>query len=352
MRAAAVMGAAQLNPHTAMLKNMSSSTSPLPGRLLIDGHNDLPWALRQNYDYSIAAGKVGAGNTELHTDIPALRRGEVGGQFWSVYVSTELAGAAAVAATLEQIDCVHRLVETFPEDFALAASAAEVREAAAAGKIASLMGMEGGHCIDGSLAVLRQMRRAGVSYMTLTHNDNTPWAASATGEPVDYGLTGFGREVVAEMNRVGMLVDLSHVHQRTMHEALDVSTAPVIFSHSSCRAVHDHPRNVPDDVLVRLRQNGGVLMVTFVPSFISATPDSAGIEDVVAHLEHAREVVGADHIGLGGDFDGIPRGPQGLGRVSDYPALLDRLSERGWTEAEITQLTSGNILRVLELASA
>ncbi len=330
----------------------------MPVAPIFDGHNDLPHALRERYDYSIEAAHLETGNPDLHTDLPALRSGEVGAQFWSVYVPSTLEPADAVVATLEQIDCVHRLVAAFPTDLALATTADDVRRAWESGKIASLMGMEGGHCIAESLGTLRMMRRAGVRYMTLTHNDNTAWAASATGAPAQHGLTGFGRDVVAEMNRIGMLVDLSHVHAQTMHDALDISTAPVIFSHSSCRAVTDHPRNVPDDVLERLPGNGGVQMLTFVPKFVnadaaSAPEGSAGanqatIDDVVAHVEHAREVVGVDHIGLGGDFDGIPAGPQGLQRVSDYPHLLDALRGRGWSDLELSKLTSGNILRVLQ----
>lgn len=321
---------------------------------VFDGHNDLPWALRENYHYSIDAGSLSVGNPALHTDLPALREGGVGAQFWSVYVSSSMSEPEAVAATLEQIDCVYRLVEAFPEDLALATTATDVRQAWSEGKIASLLGAEGGHSISGSLAVLRSLRRLGVAYMTLTHNDNTAWAASATGEQVNYGLTAFGREVVAEMNRIGMLVDLSHVAAQTMHDALDISTAPVIFSHSSCRGVYDHPRNVPDDVLGRLAENGGVAMVTFVPKFLRNTdnPQQAGIDDVVAHIEHARAVAGIDHIGLGGDYDGIPEGPEGLKRVSDYPNLLAALAQNGWTDEELGKLTSGNIMRVLDQVAA
>ncbi|WP_022873239.1 dipeptidase [Nesterenkonia alba] len=314
---------------------------------VFDGHNDLPWALRQRYDYDIASARLSTGNQELHTDLPSLRRGGVGAQFWSVYVPSSLSEPEAVAATLEQIDCVYRLAEAFGDDLQIATSAAETEAALAGGKIASLLGMEGGHSIAESLAVLRMMRRLGCTYMTLTHNDNTSWAASATGEPVNYGLTVFGREVVKEMNRIGMLVDLSHVHQNTMRDALEVSTVPVIFSHSSCRAVHDHPRNVPDEILTRLRDNGGVQMVTFVPKFITADGQNAGIDDVVAHLEHARQVAGVDHIGLGGDYDGVPATPAGLERVDGYPQLLQALAHRGWSAEDLGKLTSGNIRRVL-----
>lgn len=312
-----------------------------------DGHNDLPWALRERYDYSVTDSGLAEGNTDLHTDIPSLRAGGVGAQFWSVYVPSSLTEPESVTATLEQIDCVYRLIQQFPDVFAVADSADAVRAAWDQGKIASLLGMEGGHSINESLGTLRMMRRLGVTYMTLTHNDNTSWAASATGEPVNYGLTAFGREVVAEMNRIGMLVDLSHVAPTTMRDALEVSTKPVIFSHSSCQAVHDHPRNVPDDILGQLATNGGVQMVTFVPGFITADKENAGIDDVVAHLEHAREVAGIEHIGLGGDYDGIPSGPKGLERVDSYPRLLEALADKGWSKADLAALTSGNILRAL-----
>ncbi|WP_349826814.1 dipeptidase [Brevibacterium litoralis] len=359
---------------------------------VFDGHNDLPMALRADYDYDARAAHLDTGNTDLHTDIPSLHAGGVGAQFWSVYVSSAQPHPEAVVETLEQIDGAYRLIEAYPETFRFARTAQDVRDAWAEGKIASLLGMEGGQSIASSLGTLRMMRRLGCAYMTLTHNDNTPWAASATGAPMDTGLTEFGREVVREMNRIGMLVDLSHVHEDTMRDALAVTTAPVIFSHSSCRGVARHVRNVPDDVLAQLPTNGGVQMINFVPGFINdevaeynvalagkeaelaarvraftATDDEvraaegdlaawkaanpepvAGIPDVVAHIEHAREVAGIDHIGLGGDYDGIPEGPEGLKRVSDYPALLEALAEKGWSAAEIGKLTSGNILRVLE----
>ncbi|WP_344310582.1 dipeptidase [Brevibacterium samyangense] len=360
---------------------------------VFDGHNDLPMALREAFDYDALAAGLGEGNTDFHTDIPSLRAGGVGAQFWSVYVSSAQPHPEAVVETLEQIDGVYRLVDAYPETFRIARTAADVRAAWADGKIASLLGMEGGQSIANSLGTLRMMRKLGCGYMTLTHNDNTDWAASATGEEVDYGLTDFGREIVKEMNRIGMLVDLSHVHARTMHDALDVTTAPVIFSHSSCRGVAKHVRNVPDDVLARLSANGGVQMLNFVPSFINdavaewnvehagkkaelaarirafaadeaeaeretraaldawvaTNPEpTATIDDVVFHVEHAREVAGIDHIGLGGDFDGIPEGPEGLKRVSDYPALLEALADRGWSAADLRKLTSENILRVLE----
>jgi membrane dipeptidase len=278
---------------------------------------------------------------------------------------------------------VYRLVERYPDRLALVTTAAEAEAAHAGGRIASLLGAEGGHCIGESLGVLRILRRLGVRYLTLTHNRNTTWADSATDEPEHGGLTGFGREVVAEMNRVGMLVDLSHVAPSTMRQALEAGTAPVIFSHSSCRAVSDHPRNVPDDVLERLAANGGVAMVTFVPAFVSpavgtwdaelrAAMAAAGadhrslterkafaerwdgpakpaatVDDVVAHLEHAREVAGIDHIGLGGDYDGVGSLPVGLEDVSKYPVLFAALLDRGWSESDCAKLAGLNTLRVL-----
>ncbi|MCL3817297.1 dipeptidase [Aeromicrobium wangtongii] len=326
---------------------------------LIDGHNDLAWAARETRAYSVA-GLDGDMTGTFHTDIARLRRGAVGGQFWSVYSPSDIPAAEAVTYTLEQIDCVHRLIERYPDDFAYAWSGDDVRRAWREGRIASLLGAEGGHSIDGSLAVLRELARLGVRYMTLTHNDNTPWADSATDEPVHGGLTDFGREVVAEMNRLGMLVDLSHVAATTMHDALDVSTAPVIFSHSSCRAVTDHPRNVPDDVLERLPANGGVIMIAYVPFFVSqdvadwSTGDRSSpipastVDDVVAHIEHARDVAGVDHIGIGSDYDGVDVFPDRMGDVTGHAVVLDRLAERGWSSGDLAKLMGDNLLRVLD----
>ncbi|NUP75260.1 MAG: membrane dipeptidase [Sinomonas sp.] len=359
---------------------------------IIDGHNDLPWALRQDFDYDVLGAGLEAGQPRLHTDLPRLRQGGIGAQFWSVFVPSTLTPEQSVVATLEQIDCVRRLAEAHPDTFELARTAAGARDVVERGKIASLMGMEGGHSIASSLGALRAMAALGVRYMTLTHNDSIPWASSATGEGEDRGLSDFGREVVAEMNRIGMMVDLSHVSDRTMVDALDTTTAPVIFSHSSCRSVCDHPRNVPDSVLERLPSNGGILMVTFVPKFVSeassehaaavharrlelglpvgfhdVAPDEdqeaaaefaawlalnpapkATISDVVRHLEHARNVVGPRHLGLGGDFDGTPELPEGMDGVAGYRPLLDALSERGWSRADLDALCWENALRVLE----
>lgn len=371
--------------------------APIP---VFDGHNDLPWALRQNFAYDVAAAALASSQPRLHTDIPRLRAGGVGAQFWSVFVPSTLAPAESVVATLEQIDCVQRIAAAHPDTFELATSAAQVRAAVGRGRIASLMGAEGGHSIAGSLGVLRMLRELGVRYMTLTHNDDVPWACSATGDAMergqDTGLTEFGQEVVAEMNRIGMLVDLSHVSPRTMVDALDAASAPVMFSHSSARAVCDHPRNVPDAVLERLPDNGGVLMVTFVPKFVSeacrehalavrdtrralglptgfhdvapeedlgaaaefaawaaANPaPEATIGDVVRHLEHARDVVGPQHLGLGGDFDGTTDLPAGMDGVAGYAPLLAVLRERGWPSRDLEALCWGNALRVLEAAEA
>lgn len=358
---------------------------------LVDGHNDLPWALRSlpGVDAARADGS-GVDLTQpqpaLHTDLARLRAGGVGMQFWSVYVPHRLAGDAAVTAVVQQAELVHTLAERYPGDLRVVSTAAQARAAFADGRIASLLGAEGGHCINSSLGVLRALYRLGVRYMTLTHNENVGWADSATDEPDVGGLSDFGREVVAEMNRIGMLVDLSHVAATTMRDALDVSTAPVIFSHSSCRAVTDHPRNVPDDVLARLAANGGVCMVTFVPYFVSnslvewdrsvqeamtaagrdhrdlddrhrfvagwAGPEqpAVGIDAVVEHIEHAREVAGIDHIGIGGDYDGVDRLPTGLEDVSGYPALFEALLDRGWSEADCAKLAGENVLRALAAA--
>ncbi len=354
---------------------------------VFDGHNDLPWELRELVGYDFDALDVGVRTTRTHTDLPRLREGGVGAQFWSVYVPGTLAPNDAVTGTLEQIDAVHALTRRYADRLALATTADDVRRAWADGKIASLLGAEGGHSIDNSLGTLRAFRALGVRYLTLTHNQNNDWADSATDTARHGGLTDFGRQVVAEMNRIGMLVDLSHVAPTTMHAAMDVTTAPPIFSHSSARAVCDHPRNVPDDVLGRLAGLHGVCMITFVPRFVSpvlrewdlqahAAAEAAGVAtndhaaytafsrtyaeshpapratlaDVVAHCEHVREVAGIDHIGLGGDYDGVDRLPDGLEDVSCYPKLLAALADRGWSRDDLGKLTSRNILRVLQAA--
>jgi membrane dipeptidase len=354
---------------------------------MIDGHNDLAWAMLELADHDLDAIDLLAGEPRLQTDLPRLRAGGVSGQFWSVFVPCELSGADAVRATLEQVDFVHRLIARYPDQLAAAGTADEVEAARGSGRIASLMGMEGGHSIAGSLGVLRTMFTLGVRYLTLTHNQNVPWADSATDTPVLHGLSDFGEEVVREMNALGMLVDLSHVSADVMRHALRVSAAPPIFSHSSARAVCDHPRNVPDDVLTTLAARGGVCMVTFVPEFVSPArrdwgeqalegPRSRGedlrsweamsaafsayastvpappatVADVVAHVEHVREVAGIDHVGIGGDLDGTESLPVGLEDASCYPNLFAALADRGWSRVELDKLSSGNVLRVMRAA--
>jgi len=323
---------------------------------IIDGHNDWAWECRQNRGYSVE-GLDGALDTD--TDIDRLRAGRVGGQFWSVYVEDTLEGASAVQGTLEQIDWVYRLAARYPDTFAIATSAAGVEAARAGGRIASLLGAEGAHSLNDSPGVLRMLARLGVRYLTLTHVHNTSWADSGTDEPVHGGLTARGVEYIRELNRLGILVDLSHVSPATAHAALDVTNAPVIFSHSSCHGVTAHPRNVPDDVLARLAGNDGVLMVTFVPQFVSAAyaawfeGDQSGpapqvtLAQVADHVEYARAVAGIRHIGLGGDFDGTDEFPEQLEGVDGYPALLGELAGRGWSAADLAALAGANVLRVL-----
>jgi membrane dipeptidase len=383
---------------------------------LIDGHNDLPWALRERAAGDASKvrlappGEVSGGPGEvpgdpaevnlaapvagLHTDLPRLAAGGVGAQFWSVYVpatpaGTPLAGDGAVTAVLEQIDLARLMISRYPDALELALTAADVERIFTAGRLASLLGAEGGHAIAGSLGVLRMLYALGVRYLTLTHNANVGWADSATDEPAAGGLTDFGRDVVREMQRIGMLVDLSHVSPDTMRDTLDVAAAPVIFSHSSARALCDSPRNVPDDVLARLAGNGGVCMVTFVPGFVSTEcadwlaglkaeaarrgvdPKDLGqlfslkpewelahpvpqatLAQVADHVEHVRKVAGVEHVGLGGDFDGTPDVTVGLQDVSAYPALFAELLARGWTEADCAALAGGNLLRALREAES
>ncbi len=352
-----------------------------------DGHNDLPWALREQVRYDLDARDIATDQSAyLHTDLARLRAGGVGAQFWSVYVPSDRPGA--VPATLEQIDCVRQLIDRYPAALRAALTAADMEAARAEGRVASLMGAEGGHSIDNSLATLRALYALGVRYMTLTHNDNIAWADSATDDPAVGGLSAFGRAVVREMNREGMLVDLSHVAATTMRDGLATSVAPVIFSHSSSRAVCDHPRNIPDDVLERLPANGGVAMVTFVPKFVlqaavdwtaaadenmrahgfhhlDTTPEAmaihrafeernprpvATVSTVADHLDHMREVAGIDHLGIGGDYDGTAFTPDGLDDVSGYPNLIAELLDRGWSRTDLTKLTWQNAVRVLGAA--
>lgn len=359
---------------------------------LIDGHNDLPWEIRDSHGNDLDAVDLN-GDTRrltppLHTDIARLREGRLGGQFWSVYVPAALKGTAATEATFEQIDLTRRMIARYPRAFEFAESADDIVRIHRASRIASMFGMEGGEAIDSNLALLREFRRAGVLYMTLTHSTNNDWVDSATDAPRHGGLSPFGEEVVREMNRIGMLVDLSHVSAEAMRDALRVSTAPVIFSHSSAFAITPHPRNVPDDVLELVRANGGVVMVNFYPAFIDnevrawsanraaeearlkalnpGAPEavSAGLVawaaanprpttplSVVAdHIEHIGRVAGREHVGIGSDYDGVPFLPEGLDGVEDYPALLVELARRGWSDAELAGLAGGNLLRALRQA--
>jgi len=356
---------------------------------LIDGHNDYPWALRDlDPGRDFAKGDITGSMPKLMTDIPRLRQGGLGGQFWSVYVPASMQGKEAVRVTLDQIDVVHRMVRRWPETFVTARTAADVERAFKSGKIASMIGMEGGHSIDNSLATLRMMSALGVGYMTLTHTANVPWADAATDKPVLGGLSKFGEEVVREMNWLGMLVDLSHVSPDTMEDAIRVSEAPVIFSHSSAKALCNVPRDVPDNILQMLPKNGGVVMITFVPGFISQevadyntksdaatqsfraqfpnneayvntamerwraeNPEPrATLSQVADHIDHVRKVAGIDHIGLGGDFDGITAVVQGLEDVSKYPDLTAELLKRGYSDADVKKILGLNVLRVMREA--
>jgi membrane dipeptidase len=317
---------------------------------LIDGHNDYPWALRQNNAArDLNKLDIRTPQPKLHTDIPRLRAGGVGGQFWSVYVPVEMQGPTAVRATLEQIDVVHRMVRKYPDTFELAVTAGDVERIFKSGRIASLIGMEGGHSIDNSLATLRMFHAVGARYMTLTHSSNIRWADSGTDKPKLGGLSKFGEEVVREMNRLGMLVDLSHTSPDTMRDAIRVSEAPVIFSHSDARALNDHGRNVPDDVLKLLQGDGGLVMVTFVPGFLTRT-GKATLADVANHMDYVRRAAGPDHVGIGSDFDGIETVPAGLEDVSKYPALTAELLRRGWSDEDVRKALGLNVLRVMRSA--
>ncbi|MGQ0834397.1 MAG: dipeptidase [Gammaproteobacteria bacterium] len=360
--------------------------------ILFDGHNDLPWAIRS---YEAAPGDVAAYDirkrapADGQTDLPRLREGRIGAQFWSVYTPGE-GGSAYAKTQLEQIDIARRVIARYPDAFRLVGTAAEVRAAKRAGRIGSLLGIEGGHAIEDSLGALRAYYDLGVRYMTLTHNVHTNWADSAMHVPAKHrGLSPFGEEVVREMNRLGMLVDLAHTSPETMHDALRVSQAPVIFSHAAARALCEIPRNVPDDVLAKLPANGGVIMVTFVSGFISQAAANVtlpaiqeyqlrvrGMTDeskrdavwqeifanlkmpvvtvaaVADHIEHVRKVAGVDHVGIGGDFDGNTFWPEGLSDVSMYPNLFAELIRRGWSDRDLEKLAGENVLRALEQAEA
>lgn len=360
----------------------------LHATILVDGHNDLPWAVRSN---KAAPSDVDAydlrGAVSGHTDLRRLKLGEVGAQFWSVYTPGE-AGSSFARTQLEQIDIARRIIARYPESLQFATSVAEIRAAHRAGRIASLLGMEGGHAIENSLGALRAYYDLGVRYMTLTHNVHTDWADSQALPPVHGGLTPFGEQVVHEMNKLGMLVDLSHVSDGTMDDALRVSQAPVIFSHSSARAICDVPRNVPDQILRRMKANGGVVMVTFVGGFIDpavaaiqvpamaeinrraaglSIEERGKIEDevlgkvqapqtsiakVADHIEHIRKVAGVEHVGIGGDFDGNSLWPEGLSDVSMYPNLFAELIRRGWSDQDLKLLAGENLLRAMQKAEA
>jgi membrane dipeptidase len=360
---------------------------------IIDGHNDYPWEVRQRAQGDLSKLDMRVPQPDIMTDLPRLKAGGVGGQFWSVYVPSPAPGtdaAVSVTQALEQIDIVHRMVARYPDQLVLALTADDIERAHKQGKIASLIGMEGGHSINSSLAVLRMMYRLGARYMTLTHSLNTPWADSATDDPKLDGLSPFGEQVVQEMNRLGMLVDLSHVSPATMSDALKISTAPVIFSHSSARALTDVARNVPDEILRDLPRNGGIIMVTFVPGFVSpevaewnkretaertrlsgtigADQDAinkaldvwrkanpaprASLIQVADHIDHIKKIAGIDHIGLGSDFDGITSVPVGLEDVSTFPMLIAELLRRGYTDDDVRKIASRNILRVMRGAEA
>ena len=355
---------------------------------VFDGHNDLPWEIRQRAGGAFDKADLAAGVPMFHTDIPRLRAGNVGAQFWAAYVPAETSKEnRAFTMTLEQIAIIHAMVKRYPDVFEFARTADDVVRIQKSGKIASLIGVEGGHSIENSLDKLRRLHELGVGYLTLTHSDTLAWADSATDEAKHGGLTEFGEEVVRQMNRLGMLVDLSHVSPDTMHDALRVSKAPIIFSHSSARAIADHPRNVPDDLLKLTAKNGGVVMVNFYSGFIHPEsakrranmfavtrelkknfPDekdyqaarkrwiadnpieSGDVFDVADHIEHIIKVAGIDHVGLGSDFDGIDKAPKQLEDVSKYPVITQVLLDRGYSESQIHQLMSGNILRVMRRA--
>jgi membrane dipeptidase len=389
-----ILALALLTAVTANAQQDARITRLLREVPLIDGHNDLPWQYRERAQNRLAQIDLRQDQSKLekplHTDIPRLRAGGLGAQFWSVYVPASLKGADAVQATFEQIDVVHRLDALYPDTFALALTADDIVRIHKAGKIASLIGVEGGHSINNSLGVLRQLYDSGARYMTLTHSDNNDWADAATADPKHDGLSEFGKAVIGEMNRLGMLVDLSHVSPATMHDTLDITAAPVIFSHSSARAVTGHQRNVPDDVLQRLKQNGGVVMVTFVPSFVSeklrthgsqrdaeearlkslhpgepqrvkeamtawdgANPrPRATLSDVADHIDHVVRIAGEDHVGIGGDLDGISTTPTGLESVADYPKLFAELIRRGYSDDRLRKLAGFNVLRAMRSAEA
>ena len=355
---------------------------------LFDGHNDVPWQYRNRVDYKFSEldfYDTTQLDNPMHTDIPRLKEGRVGAQWWSVYVNANIPEDEAVKQTMEQVDFVHRMVEKYPDHFELALTADDVERIFADGKIASLIGMEGGHSIANSLPVLRMFYDLGARYMTITHGRTLDWADAAGDDPQHDGLNEFGEEVIREMNRLGMMVDLSHVTSATMKDAIRVSEAPVMFSHSNARAISGHPRNVPDDVLQLIPEKDGVVMVTFVETFTSeerrkhfaernayrskveylnpGKPDvvsekmrewdaeneapKSTLEQVADHIDHIRDQIGVEYIGIGGDYDGIPTLPLGLEDVTTYPDLFAELLRRGYTEEELEKIAGLNMLRVL-----
>lgn len=385
--------------HAAPQTPESIAAAALKAAPVWDGHNDVPEQLRDRYkdvlakfDFTDTRGSAdpAAGRIAMHTDLARLRKGRVGAQFWSLFVSANLTDQQAVQAVLEQIDVTRRLISRYPADLQFAESAADVERAMKAGRIASLLGMEGGYAIGNSPAVLRQFRALGVRYMTLTHFRSTAWADSATDGPRNNGLSPFGKDVVREMQRIGVLVDLSHVSTKTMLDALDVARAPVMFSHSGARAVADHARNVPDEVLARIKLNGGIVMVVSLPTYVgqktrdwaldraaekarldgrfSEAPEQAKaalaawekanpvppatLSDLADHVDHIVRLAGIDHVGIGGDFDGMDTSTQGFPDVSAYPALFTELARRGYSQADLEKIASRNMLRVLKAADA
>lgn len=379
--APSVSGASKVRPPVVLTE---AARALHESALVVDSHNDLPWALREKNSPNFRSIDLRKDQPSLHTDIPRLKKGNVGVQFWSAYVPGETRKkGTSIRETLTQIDSIHRLVETYPDTFALCQSVAEIEAARKAGKIASLIGLEGGYSIDNSLAVLRSYRKLGAVYMTLTHGETLDWADSATDKPRHNGLTPFGEEVVREMNRLGMMVDISHVSPAVMKQAIRVSKAPVIASHSSAFTIAEHPRNVPDDVLKMVKENGGVVMVNFfsgfvVPDAVRITRDMfdrarklrekfpddrdfneamnaykkenpippGTIHDVVDHIDQIVKIAGVDHVGLGSDFDGIPTCPKQLEDVSTYPFLTQELLNRGYKPEDIRKILGGNMMRV------
>lgn len=401
LAAVSLLSVVSTGPHPLHAQDRSSASPSERGLVVVspeareiharsyvfDGHNDLPWQVREKASRSFDALDISQPQPGLHTDIARLRAGGVGAQFWSVYVpSRTVASGAAHQMTLEQIEIVHAMIERYPETFALALTSSDVQRIRTEGKIASLIGVEGGHAIEDSLEKLRRLFELGARYMTLTHSDSLNWADSCSDQARCGGLSEFGKEVVLEMNRLGMIVDLSHVSEETMQAALTVSRAPIMFSHSSARAVADHPRNVPDTILKQLTQNGGIVMVNFYSGFV--VPASAentrtmferqreleakygddseairreaaafraqhpiypgSVHDVADHIDHIVQSAGIDHVGIGSDFDGIGTVPRQLEDVSMYPVLTQTLLERGYAEPEIHKILSGNVLRVMQ----